>query len=560
MNTPTLRAAIYARVSTEDQMKRSDDEQASTDDQVRVCTEWAKREGLKISEVFKDEGISGGGTKNRPGLQQMIGASELRRFDVLLLMDVSRLSRNQGDTYKLAEGLVFNRIRVVGVQDGADTAREGWEMVFGLYGLIGQQYRKMISKKTYAALESRAKAGKPTGGRSYGYTKAGVIDPAQAKVVRRIFEMYADGFSALAIASELNRKSVPSPGSTWNRKTRRKGKWLASAISGDPRKGLGILNNERYIGVSIWNRSQWIKNPKSDKYQYRPRPQSEWIRWKSPGTRIVDDALWNRVRTRQRQQAHALGAAVKAGLAKSDRHSGRAPKWLLSSLLKCADCGASMVMTDASHYSCSTYRNGGVAACANGMRIERKLAEVKLLAGLKSDLLTPQRIELVKREVRRLLVERQRTAGADTHVQRKRLHVVRGEIDNIVRAIKAGILTPSTKAELDSCEAEAARLEAAVATDDVPTQKVLAMIPRVAERYRALVNGLEQRAARADARDNARARADLKQLLSEIPVEAEMVQGRRVPVAVLRGNSRALLHAVGAGMPAIDNYGSGGRI
>ena len=138
--------------------------------------------------------------------------------------------------------------------------------------------------------------------------------------------------------------------------------------------------------------------------------------------------------------------------------------------------------------------------------------------------------------------------------------MVEGEIANIVRAIKAGILTPSTKAELDRCEAEKAQLEAAVAAGDCPAQKVLAMIPRIAERYRTLVKGLEQRAARADARDNARARADLKQLLGEIPVEAEMVQGRRVPVAVLRGNSRALLHAVGAGMPAIDKYGSGGML
>jgi hypothetical protein len=68
--------------------------------------------------------------------------------------------------------------------------------------------------------------------------------------VRQIFAWYADGISPRSIASRLNQSSVPSPGARWTRTERRKDhKWLASAIHGDPKRGTGILNNKRYIGI-----------------------------------------------------------------------------------------------------------------------------------------------------------------------------------------------------------------------------------------------------------------------------------------------------------------------
>jgi len=79
------------------------------------------------------------------------------------------------------------------------------------------------------------------------------INEREAAIVRRIFAMYADGLSARAIAALLNAEGVPSPGAKWNWKatgptSRRRSKWVASAIYGDIRRGSGILNNERYIG------------------------------------------------------------------------------------------------------------------------------------------------------------------------------------------------------------------------------------------------------------------------------------------------------------------------
>ena len=142
------------------------------------------------------------------------------------------------------------------MHDGADTARQGWEMQFGLAGLIGQHFRKMVGRKSYAALESRAKetratggkAGKITGALPYGYHKDGRIDESKAAIVREIFEEYANGSTARAIAIDLNRRHIPAPSS-------REG-WHSTGVR-------LILRNERCVGRVIWNQREWRKDPDS---------------------------------------------------------------------------------------------------------------------------------------------------------------------------------------------------------------------------------------------------------------------------------------------------------
>ena len=59
---------------------------------------------------------------------------------------------------KMIDRLTAKGVRVVGVQDGYDTARKGHKMQAGLSGIIGEAFREMVKDRTYAALESRAKA------------------------------------------------------------------------------------------------------------------------------------------------------------------------------------------------------------------------------------------------------------------------------------------------------------------------------------------------------------------------------------------------------------------
>ena len=125
-----------------------------------------------MKERYEDLGISGAALGNRPGARRMMTAGLERQFDVLLVMDLSRLSRSQADLSKMIEGLVAKGVRIVGVQDGYDSARSGHKLQAGLSGIIGEAFREMISSRTYAALESRAKEKKLTGGRALVSTRA----------------------------------------------------------------------------------------------------------------------------------------------------------------------------------------------------------------------------------------------------------------------------------------------------------------------------------------------------------------------------------------------------
>jgi site-specific DNA recombinase len=114
-------------------------------------------------------------------------------------------------------------------------------------------YRDQIAYGTRRGLKGRARAQRPTGGKAYVYVAAMdsdtghiEVNETEAKIVRRIYEMYADGMSPRRIAGILNEERVPSPGSSWKRTERRKSAWLASAIHADPKRGTGILANTRY--------------------------------------------------------------------------------------------------------------------------------------------------------------------------------------------------------------------------------------------------------------------------------------------------------------------------
>ncbi len=89
--TPTARAAIYARVSTDKQ------NEASTDDQVARCREYAEGQGWQVidSLVIPEQGISGASRHNRPGLLELV--KRVEEWDVLIAYDFARLARNQED-------------------------------------------------------------------------------------------------------------------------------------------------------------------------------------------------------------------------------------------------------------------------------------------------------------------------------------------------------------------------------------------------------------------------------------------------------------------------------
>ena len=358
-----MRAAIYSRFSTDRQTE------SSITDQVRVCSEYAEKEGWTVTHRFEDQGISGAAIGNRPGCVAMLEAAKARAFDVLLVMDTSRLSRSSADLSKIADRMVFMGLRILAVQEsGADTGKDGWELYFGLSGLMGQQFRKMTAKKTHTALESRAKTGRPTGGRAFGYTSQNELVETEAPIVKEIFERYAAGESQHAIAKDLNARGMPTP---------RGRPWYVSAVH-------ALLHNERYLGRLVWNRTAWRKDPDTGKRLCVDRDASEHVTTVREDLRLVSDETWQRVRARDTPATYGS-------------HNAR-PKYALSGLLLCAECGRAMTLCGGknsrgygSHrYICPSYREHGNVGCSNDMGVSRAVAEELLIEPFRARLLNDQ--------------------------------------------------------------------------------------------------------------------------------------------------------------------------
>jgi site-specific DNA recombinase len=525
-----MKAALYARYSTDRQ------NESSIADQVRVCTEYAQQHSLQIVEQFSDEGISGAAVGNRPGVLKLQEAALARRFDVLLVTDLSRLSRSNGDLSKMIDRFVSRGIRIVGVQDGYDSARRGHKLQAGLSGIIGEAFREMVKDRTYAALETRAKTRRPTGGRAYGYIAASrsasgemEVNEQEAQIVREIFQRYADGESCFAIAADLNARRVPSPGSSWNRTKRRAKGWMGSAIR-------GMLRNPLYKGEVIWNASEWRKDPDSGKRVRVQRPQSEWVRYRNDDLQIVAPALWERA---QRETRKVL----------DDHSRGRMKTpYLLSGILMCDVCGSNFIMADDRAYACSSFVNG--RACTNTIRVRRDHAEAKLIGPIQDELLRPDRVQRMASELQRRYNERM---SADLHRAEqlpKELQEIEARIARLRARLRRGDDPDMTADEIQAAidRAEAKRDELASTRPDAKQQaKILALLPKAAEEYRRqIAAGLN-----GHVREALKARALLRELFGG---KVRMIPGLDGSLWAEFGlHTRALLRGA-------DGFGSGGRI
>lgn len=520
-------AVVYARFSTDRQSE------SSIADQVRVCVEYAEQHGWTAGRTFSDEGISGAALGNRPGATAMLEAAFARQFDVLLVTDLSRLSRSQADLPKIIDRLTTRGIRIVGVQDGYDSARRGHKLQAGLSGIMGEAFREMVADRTYTALETRAKEARLTGGRTFGYTHNGgcrSVDLEQAAIVREIFSRYAHGEALRAIAADFNARGVPAPGSKWQRTTRRAdGKWLTSTVH-------AMLRNPLYRGELIWNRSTWIKDPDTGRRVRRDRPASEWIRHHDASLRIVPDEHWDACQERIQRQSAVIADRLGSGM---ERHkaiaTGRGPKYALSGLLVCDHCGSKLVIVDRYNYGCSSNHHGGRAACPNDTRLPRAMLQDELLEGIQREMLSDEAVaEAGRRFARRMREER--TPKPAREAQRAALQT---EVANIVQAIGGGLNSPALSARLAAAESELARLQATAPPR--PRVDVAKLVPRVADDYR---RAMRQLAETIHETDPARGRAVLRQLVGEVRV---IVDEREIRlISRHAGIEKALQKASGA--------------
>lgn len=438
-----MRAVIYARYSTDRQSEMS------IEDQERVCRARAEREGWTVTCVRSDQAVSGStAVAARQGGALVLADAMAGRMDVLIVEGLDRLSRDQVEQESVVRRLEHRGLRIVGVADGYDSSHAARKVMRGVRGLINELFLDDLRHKTHRGQSGQVARGYVAGGKSYGYSlvkeEGGSryeIDEAQARWVRWIFERYATGYSAGAIAHELNRLGVPSPrGSTWAK----------SAIYGSPVKGSGILNNTLYVGRYIWNRSQWVKDPDTGRRQRVERPRAEWQEVDCPELRIVPEDLWRAVRDRIDDGRDEFGR----------KRSQRPASTLLGGLMRCPHCGGAVVAINGLQYGCGVAKDRGPTVC-RGWAIRRDIAERRLLGLVRDDLLSPQAAAAFETAFREMLqAEAEQDQESPVRTQR-RLETLEEEIGRLVNAIAQVGASPALTARLRAAETEAAELRRA---------------------------------------------------------------------------------------------------
>ncbi len=541
-----ISAVTYSRFSTDNQRD------ASIADQQRICHEYAKRQGLHVTKDYADKAASGT-TSDRPAYREMKAAAEAHGFNVLVVVDLSRLARDNGELQTLLKRLKFHGVRVVAVTDDYDSDSENAKLSAGFRGLMSDLYVDEVRKKVSASMIGLALKAAPTGGRCYGYkiqptydpsgttdqygrpaivSKRLEIEPAEAKTVVQIFQWYAEGKPPKWIASELTRRGVPPA----------RGKaWSASSIYPNATKAVGILQNELYRGRLIYNRTKWVRHPDRNCRIRFERPATEWVTRDVPELRIVGDALWTAAQNR-RGEIHAASANIRAALGPKSR-TGRHGKYLFSGILRCDICGGLLSIHGPNTYRCSTYQNRGRSACRNSTPVRRDLLETKLLAAIKDDLFTPEALERFKLAVRQSLIAQRANSGADQQRIDKDMARLEFERDNIMAALREGIRTPTTKAALEKEEADLARLREMKRRTEPQLDDIDALVPELTRHYGEMLKRLGSDCVGPEM---SKARHAIRLLtggeIRILPSKSERdAKGRPVIKAFLQGDYRGLV-------------------
>ncbi|MGN6383699.1 MAG: recombinase family protein [Dyella sp.] len=478
-----MKTAAYARFSSDNQRD------ASLDDQLRNIRAYCARMGWSAPQVYQDAALSGSRT-DRPEYLRLLQDAE--RFDVILVDDLSRFGRDKEELGSVIKRLRFRGVRLIGVSDGIDTDRKSHKLDTGFRGLMSELYLDDLAEKTHRGLSGRALAGASAGGLPYGYRALPdgqrEIDQKQAEVVRRIFSEYINGASPREIVAGLNRDGVPSP---------RGGQWAMTAVYPDVRRGIGILANEIYVGRQIWNRSHFLKHPETGRRVRRERPRSEWIITEKPELAIVSRETWEEAQARGRGMKPARSTTLGAG-------PGRPMKYLLSGLLRCPECDGPMVIVDRYRYGCSRHKDRGASVCGSRLRVPRELLEQTLLASIRRDLLSDAAFKRFQLAATAAL----KRAAPDLEGAKRKLAEAQRVHGNVMAAIRAGIITASTKAEL--VDAESAIEQARADLERLRSFQPAQFLPQARRRWESIVERLAH-----VGREKAEARAAIRELLGD---------------------------------------------
>jgi site-specific DNA recombinase len=319
-----MRAAIYARVSTERQER-----QQTISSQISALRDWAVAAGHTLAEahVFRDEGYSGS-RLDRPALDALRDAVRDAAVDVVAVFSPDRLARKYA--YQV---LLMEEFRRVGCEVAflhhpiSDDPND--QLLLQIQGAIAEYERAVLAERFRRGKLQKARDGNIISSKvPYGYRYAArngavparlVVDEVEASMVRQLYTwVLEDGLTIRQCMKHLNA-------GPWVTRSGRK-QWSSSVVH-------HILTDPVYIGTAYVNRFEYAVPCKprrrsrrgAERTSRRPRPPEQWIAIQAPP--LVDRQTWDGVAAR-------LARNALLSFRRNKKHD-----YMLRCLLKCGRCG-----------------------------------------------------------------------------------------------------------------------------------------------------------------------------------------------------------------------------
>ena len=405
----------------------------------------------------------------RPGYQDLLSFVSEGGCDVVVAESIDRLSRDQEHIAGFYKAMAFQGVLICTVAEGVIN-----ELHIGLKGTMSALYLKDLAQKTKRGLEGRVAKGKSGGGNAYGYSVVPgdergdrAIDQSEARIVRRIFEEFANGKSPKQIARDLNRDRIPAP------RTRL---WRDTAIRGHLQRGTGILNNELYVGRLVWNRQRYIKDPDTGKRVSRRNAAHEIQVTAVPHLRIIDDELWIRVKQRQKE---IWPTHKRAPQKQPDFWQTRRPVHILSNKTHCTHCGGKMVSVGRDYLACSNARK--LHTCSQSKGIRRPPLTNKVVELLNHGLMRPNAVKAFVNAYQREFNELQKHRFAASNAVKDDLAATSKKLNGLYDALADGMRSEGIMARISELEARVKDLKAALDPQAGPAPVL--MHPNLADAY-----------------------------------------------------------------------------
>ena len=496
-----MRAAIYARYSSENQRPES------IEDQISSCRKLAKERQYTVdaSHIYTDKAASGA-REDRPGLKALRAAAVDADFCVVLVDDLSRLARNTLLLLSVLEELRFHGIRVVSVADGLDTDDENATVGIQVRGVFNELQLMDLRKKTLRGQIGQKQRGFVVGEATYGYRSVAVgevrmdkkgrprpqgykmtVDPREAAVILRVFKEFAAGRSESQIVKRLNAEGVPG------RRRRKKG-WSPATVH-------RLLRNEKYIGRWIWNRSETRRDPRTGRRRQFPKRESEWFITEDQSLRIVPQKLWEQAQGRLASVRKVWpGGRGKRGF-EGQRGSRVAhyPTDLLSGAMTCGSCRSTIAKVSGKsggYYGCLGAKKG---ACDNHLLVRRSLVERVVLAAVRDRLAHPENLDHVFKKLAQQVANASTATPETIRLREAEFDAEQRRVANFIEFVAEGRGSRALAAALTSSEKRLEDLRTELEGLRRSQRDVFSVPPRewLTERITTIQKVLERRTERS---------------------------------------------------------------